>query len=282
MASCNTVAYTNIKNLAQVYNIEQGDYLIVETEQGTQIIDFANFIIPLENTTFSAVITGLVTDVTTLSTRNLEYLPLSGGRLTGDLRFKTGTRLQFGKDEENTDPVYAERVNIDDNRTELRVVFTNNSTDPTRGDTFTVGRFRDTNTDQRGYTPVFTVSSTGDAELTGNLKSQNTAAAWINFDGVAKSNNQGDYIRSSFNVSSVDRVLTNSLTGFYINFETPMKDSNYCVIASGMQGNDDAGGYGDIVNGRPDSKRRCFIQTWNTFSATQKQLRHINVAVFQL
>lgn len=290
MASCNTVAYTNIKNLPHIYNIENGDYLIVETQQGTQIIDFKDFIIPLENTTFGALISTFATDITALSTLGLNYLPLSGGTLTGNLQLQTGARLDFGNvtlsdtiSSENTDPVYIERINAANDNTELRVVFTDNSGSTVDYlDTFTIGSYHYRPTNTTGYTPLFSLSSDGNAELKGSLKSKSTASAWVNFDGMAKVNNQGEYIRSSHNIASVDRVFTNTLTGFYVNFETPMKDSNYCVIASGMQGNDDSGGYGDIVNGRPDSKNRCFIQTWNTFSSAQKQLKHINVAIFEL
>lgn len=60
--------YVNIKELPLVNEVQAGDFFIVETTQGTNIIDFSNIIIPPENTTFYGEIQQLQTDVGGLST----------------------------------------------------------------------------------------------------------------------------------------------------------------------------------------------------------------------
>ena len=45
--------FINIKNLPETDQINDGDFLIVETPAGTNIINFENFIITTANTTFS-------------------------------------------------------------------------------------------------------------------------------------------------------------------------------------------------------------------------------------
>jgi len=60
--------YVNIKELPLVNEVQAGDFFIVETTQGTNIIDFSNIIIPPENTSFYGEIQQLQTDVAGLST----------------------------------------------------------------------------------------------------------------------------------------------------------------------------------------------------------------------
>ena len=64
-----TPYYVNIKELPPVDQINPGDLLIIETEAGTSILDFSNFIIGLENTTFSSIISTNVTDIATLQSQ---------------------------------------------------------------------------------------------------------------------------------------------------------------------------------------------------------------------
>ena len=49
-------AYVNINQLPQVQQINNGDLLVVSTPTGTYTIDFANFIIPPDNTTFYSLV----------------------------------------------------------------------------------------------------------------------------------------------------------------------------------------------------------------------------------
>jgi hypothetical protein len=60
--------YVNIKELPLINQVQAGDFFIVETTAGTNIVDFSNIIIPPENTTFYGEIEQLQTDVDALST----------------------------------------------------------------------------------------------------------------------------------------------------------------------------------------------------------------------
>lgn len=55
MASpCDSRLTVNIKNLPIISDINNGDFIIVETSEGTNILDFRNFLITLDNTTFKS------------------------------------------------------------------------------------------------------------------------------------------------------------------------------------------------------------------------------------
>ena len=57
----------NVKELPETFSVADGDLLLIETDEGTNIIDYANFIIGLDNTTFGSTITQHSTDIATLS-----------------------------------------------------------------------------------------------------------------------------------------------------------------------------------------------------------------------
>jgi hypothetical protein len=59
--------YVNIKELPSIEEVQPGDYLIIETDTGTHICDFVNFILPPDNVTFYSEIENLQTDVLILS-----------------------------------------------------------------------------------------------------------------------------------------------------------------------------------------------------------------------
>lgn len=59
--------YVNIKELPVLNQVSPGDLLIIETDSGTNIIDFQDFIITPDNTTFYGEITQLQTDLSDLS-----------------------------------------------------------------------------------------------------------------------------------------------------------------------------------------------------------------------
>jgi hypothetical protein len=48
----------NIENLEKVTEIKAGDYILIETTNGTKLIDFKDFIIGTENVTFYDKLTG--------------------------------------------------------------------------------------------------------------------------------------------------------------------------------------------------------------------------------
>ena len=49
--------YINIKDLPELTEVNNGDYIIVETSTGTHIINFENFLIPTNNTVISTTVT---------------------------------------------------------------------------------------------------------------------------------------------------------------------------------------------------------------------------------
>ncbi len=56
----------NIKELPETFSVAAGDMLIIETDDGTNIMDFNNFVIGLDNTTFGTTITQHSSDINTL------------------------------------------------------------------------------------------------------------------------------------------------------------------------------------------------------------------------
>lgn len=62
-----TNAKINIKDLPEIQSVSNGDYLIVESTDGTYIIDYENFIIGPENTTLTASVEQNATDIASVS-----------------------------------------------------------------------------------------------------------------------------------------------------------------------------------------------------------------------
>ena len=59
--------YLNIKELPEINDVINGDFMIIETSTGTSIIDYQNFLITLDNTTFGDQVVQNSTDILTLS-----------------------------------------------------------------------------------------------------------------------------------------------------------------------------------------------------------------------
>jgi hypothetical protein len=57
----------NVKELPETFAVAAGDLILIETDDGTNIMDFANFVIGLDNTTFGTTITEHSTDIAALS-----------------------------------------------------------------------------------------------------------------------------------------------------------------------------------------------------------------------
>jgi len=57
----------NVKELPETFSIASGDLLLVETDEGTNIMDYDNLIIGIENTTFGTTIINNSTDILELS-----------------------------------------------------------------------------------------------------------------------------------------------------------------------------------------------------------------------
>ena len=58
----------SITNLPAATEVKSGDFIILETSDGTQIIDYKDFIIGKDNVTFWPRLSGNTTDIKTLST----------------------------------------------------------------------------------------------------------------------------------------------------------------------------------------------------------------------
>lgn len=68
MASpCDNRLTVNIKKLPVINDINNGDFIIVETPEGTNILDFRNFLITLDNTTFAPTFLNYNTRINTIS-----------------------------------------------------------------------------------------------------------------------------------------------------------------------------------------------------------------------
>jgi hypothetical protein len=60
--------FINIKDLPEITEPSNGEYLLIETSTGTHIIDFVNFIIPTANTVITTTVEQNTTSILTLST----------------------------------------------------------------------------------------------------------------------------------------------------------------------------------------------------------------------
>ena len=112
--------YTNILDLPQVVSIDNGDFLIVETSSGTSILDFQDFIIPLDNTTFGGTITALqvsvnslYTTVCAISSLTVEQLSANLGEIIDDVSIgltPDNTKLQIKNSGVNSNKLSAASV----------------------------------------------------------------------------------------------------------------------------------------------------------------------------
>ena len=59
----------NIKQLPQLNAVQSGDFIIIETPDGTGVVDFNDIIIDLNQTSFESTIDSLVTTTVALSTQ---------------------------------------------------------------------------------------------------------------------------------------------------------------------------------------------------------------------
>jgi hypothetical protein len=57
----------NVKELPEVFSLTAGDLLLIETENGTNILDFENFIIGVDNTTLGSTLSTNTTNIAALS-----------------------------------------------------------------------------------------------------------------------------------------------------------------------------------------------------------------------
>lgn len=99
---------------------------------------------------------------------------------------------------------------------------------------------------------VVNSTATGFAIGTGGINGAQLAKAWVNFNGTGTV-----AIRDSYNVSSI----TDNATGqYYVNFSTPMNNTNYAVV--GLAANSISSFAADHGGG-PDTVNRCFFSVYN-------------------
>ncbi len=67
----NGQVYTNISELPEIEEIQNGHKIIIETENGTALIDFENFLLPPENVTFKPAIDNNTRGVASLSAQQI-------------------------------------------------------------------------------------------------------------------------------------------------------------------------------------------------------------------
>lgn len=81
----------SIKDLPQLQQINNGDYLIVESSDGTYILDYENFILGPENTSITTAVDQLATDIANVSAAtDVQISSLSSEMYTNLKRTYTG------------------------------------------------------------------------------------------------------------------------------------------------------------------------------------------------
>lgn len=90
--------YINIKDLPEITEVSNGEYIIIETPTGTQIIDFKNFVLPVDNTIITSVVSSNSNSITELSSNYNELsdeLTTNTSLLSNDtlLKYNTTTNL---------------------------------------------------------------------------------------------------------------------------------------------------------------------------------------------
>ena len=87
-----TEIFINIKDLPEITEPKNGDFILVETSTGTHIIDFKNFIMPTVNTVITTTVEQNTTAILT-NTTNIATVSSSVTNLSSSM----GTPLYLGK-----------------------------------------------------------------------------------------------------------------------------------------------------------------------------------------
>lgn len=64
-----TEVFVNIKDLPEITEMNNGEYILVETPTGTHIIDFKNFVLPIDNTIITTTVSSHATAIANLNTQ---------------------------------------------------------------------------------------------------------------------------------------------------------------------------------------------------------------------
>ena len=105
---------------------------------------------------------------------------------------------------------------------------------------------------------VVNSTATGFAIGTGGINGAQLAKAWVNFNGTGTV-----AIRDSYNVSS---ITDNAVGQYYVNFSTPMNNTNYTVFGSNATTITNFGYNGAA----PDTVNRCFVSTYDSGAFSDK------------
>jgi hypothetical protein len=99
---------------------------------------------------------------------------------------------------------------------------------------------------------VVNSTATGFAIGTGGINGAQLAKAWVNFNGTSTV-----AIRDSYNVSS---ITDNAVGQYYVNFSTPMNNTNYSVVGCNATSISNFA----FTGAAPDTINRCFIGIYGT------------------
>jgi hypothetical protein len=115
---------------------------------------------------------------------------------------------------------------------------------------------------------VVNSTATGFAIGTGGINGAQLAKAWVNFNGTSTV-----AIRDSYNVSSI----TDNATGqYYVNFSTPMNNTNYSVVGCNATSISNFA----FTGAAPDTINRCLIGTYAGGAGSFQDYSNVQALVF--
>ena len=115
---------------------------------------------------------------------------------------------------------------------------------------------------------VVNSTATGFAIGTGGINGAQLAKAWVNFNGTGTV-----AIRDSYNVSSI----TDNATGqYYVNFSTPMNNTNYSVVGCNATSISNFA----FTGAAPDTINRCLIGTYAGGAGSFQDYSNVQALVF--
>jgi len=115
---------------------------------------------------------------------------------------------------------------------------------------------------------VVNSTATGFAIGTGGINGAQLAKAWVNFNGTGTV-----AIRDSYNVSS---ITDNAVGQYYVNFSTPMNNTNYSVVGCNATSISNFA----FTGAAPDTINRCLIGTYAGGAGSFQDYSYVQALVF--
>lgn len=115
---------------------------------------------------------------------------------------------------------------------------------------------------------VVNSTATGFAIGTGGINRAQLAKAWVNFNGTGTV-----AIRDSYNVSS---ITDNAVGQYYVNFSTPMNNTNYSVVGCNATSISNFA----FTGAAPDTINRCLIGTYAGGAGSFQDYSNVQALVF--